>query len=802
MKSLRSSSGIVLTALLVLFLHLDLRAQMAAFTLQGRVLDASGEPIPFANIYIPEANFGSSSDFHGRYSLRGLKPGLYTVQATAMGYERREQVIDLSKEHVELLDLILTEKAYAIPQFEVTGSRNYSLRRLPGSASRIDKKEIEQLAPLSGNELFRRVPGVHVVDEEGAGLRTNIGIRGLDPARSRGVLMLEDGIPIALNPYGEPEMYFTPSVDRMAGVEVIKGAGQIAYGPRTIGGVVNYLTPEPPEEQEVGLRLQGGQGGYFSGLLSYGNTTGNTGVYLSFLRRQADDLAGAEFQLNDLNLKVQHKLSSKSTIGLKVGIYNESSNSTYLGLTQSMWDMGGMDFVRMAPEDLLRVNRYSFSAYHNVNFNERTELRTTFYAYTIDRNWRRQDFSNDGGRSDLTGVVWGDPSIIDGAVYMRNGNGHRNRSFNVAGLESKLRHKHETLGLRNELQVGTRLQYEDAHESRINGSYPSALSGDMVNQELRTGRAMSAFAENKIWLRENLVFSLGLRGELYDYEREIQRSSRRDTLVSAGNQVAALIPGAGLNYSVSNRTTLFAGVHRGFAPPRLKDAITAEGEVYELGAELSWSSELGVRSSPFSFLSLEATAFHMDFENQIISVSESVGGPGSGLVNGGRTLHRGLELGAILSIAQLADLPFSLDWDINATYVDAQFSADRFVVEGEEQINIRGNRTPYAPEYLLSSALSFESPSGIALRLTATYVGEQFTDPINSREPSPDGRDGLLSDYLILDATARYRLPGTSVAFTLSCKNITDERFIASRRPQGIRPGLPRFITAGVSLQF
>ena len=43
-------------------------------------------------------------------------------------------------------------------------------------------------------------------DSGPVGMRLNIGIRGLNPDRSRKVLMLEDGIPIALAPYGEPEM--------------------------------------------------------------------------------------------------------------------------------------------------------------------------------------------------------------------------------------------------------------------------------------------------------------------------------------------------------------------------------------------------------------------------------------------------------------------------------------------------------------------------------------------------------------------------------------------------------------------
>ncbi len=109
-------------------------------------------------------------------------------------------------------------KELSMPQIEILSHRDRVLSKVPGSVAVIDFRSIQKIAPVHGNELFRKIPGLNVVDEEGAGLRINIGVRGLDPDRSRNVLVLEDGIPVALNPYGEPELYFTPPIDKMTTV--------------------------------------------------------------------------------------------------------------------------------------------------------------------------------------------------------------------------------------------------------------------------------------------------------------------------------------------------------------------------------------------------------------------------------------------------------------------------------------------------------------------------------------------------------------------------------------------------------
>lgn len=387
---------------------------------------------------------------------------------------------------------------------------------------------------------------------------------------------------------------------------------------------------------------------------------------------------------------------------------------------------------------------------------------------------------------------------------MRDGTGNRNRQFEVGGIEPRLEIDHQLFNTKNELIVGTRYLYERAFEQRVNGTRAGVKSGNLVEDEVRTGYALSAYFQNKVNISKKVDVNVGLRFENFDYERDIRRRNfeglgLRDTVLVAGNVINEVIPGVGFNYRPTQKINLFGGVHKGFAPPRTKDAITSLGEALDLEAERSVNYEFGLRTEPAAWLFVEATGFVMDFSNQVIPVSESSGSLGFGLVNGGATLNRGVEAAVVMDFSNLLGMSKTkLTYDINATYLRATFAEDRFM----DGVNIKGNRTPYAPDWFVNSALTLQTESGFGLRLVGNFVGKQFGDEMNTIEPSVDGRIGVIPSYKVFDAVFSYEVSKWHSRFNLSIKNLTDERYIASRRPQGIRVGLPRFITAGYEFRF
>ncbi len=690
-----------------------------------------------------------------------------------------------------------------IPAYTIIGENEGLLNHLPGSVKFISQQEIQRLLPLNGNEVFRRIPGVHVTDEEGMGMRLNLGIRGLDPDRSRAVLVMEDGIPVSINPYGENELYYTPVIDRMEGVEVLKGSGQILYGPQTIGGIVNYLTAEPSLKPSIRFRFMGGQGLFMMGFLNFSTTFKNVGVSVSYLRKQAEEVGPTWFRINDITSKFVIRLSEKSKLTAKLAYYDEYSNSTYVGLTQTMYDAGGQDFVQLSPDDRLYVQRILTSLQHEYMFNKNYKLTTTAFGYITTRNWQRQDFSlsKPSGGYDR---IWGDTTSPNGALYMLNTNAHRDRCFLVAGIENRFSMNHSFgKNISNKLEAGVRMIFEKADEELLRGTKPDALSGNMQNDEIRRGYGLAVYAQDKFYINPNFHITAGVRGEFYWFERHIIRQNFVDTSLFNNSFVAQIIPGIGLSYTIKNMVNVFGGIHRGFAPPRIKDAISNSGVVYNLDAEQSWNFELGTRISVNKYFTAELTGFYMDFSNQVIPVSQSSGGSGSGFVNGGATRHAGLEAGFTFNLAPLVKLDkYTIMLDAAITYLDARFNSDRFIVGGGDTTNIRENVLPYAPKITLTSALTFEAPFGLGLRFTGTYIGKQFTDLLNTIIPTADGRVGELPGYFLMDGSLYWKVPNIFTTFRFSVKNMTNERYIASRRPQGIKVGLPVFITGGLEFAF
>ena len=796
-----------------------------AHSLGGKVI-SGGEGVPFVAVYIKGTTHGTTTDDNGYFFISGISAQDSHLTVKGIGYKTK--YFPLSQmDYSGQLVIEIDQEIQLLQQVVVSGSRVGVLRYLPGSVAIVKSAELTRTQPISGNEILRNIAGVHVVEEEGAGLRANIGIRGLDPDKSRNVLILEDGIPVALAPYGEPEMYFTPNIDRMSGIEVLKGNGSILFGPQTIGGVINYITADPPKESSSSVSFKGGELGYFNSRITHGNTLNRTGYYFDFTRKQADNFGPTQFRLHDLNSKIQADLSPVSQLGFKLSLYDEISNATYVGLTQPMFEAGGLDDLRIAPDDQLNVKRYAASLSHKYMSADGIQLNTTAFAYTTTRNWNRQDFTYSSNASNLTGQMYGFADYKEGAIFLRNSTGQRNRQFEVAGIEPRMNYRYDLAGKTSFMDAGIRYLYERAYEQRVNGTSAGVLSGDLRDDEIRTGHAFSTYLQNKVMFTEKFSFTAGLRSELIGYEREIRRMSFNDTLIVAQSTVFEIIPGAGFNYNFNDGLGVFAGIHRGFAPPRTKDAISNEGKDLLLEAEKSWNSEMGIRGS-LQFMEFELTAFHMDFSNQVIPVSESSGGAGTGFINGGATVHSGFETSMLFPFDALLPEDWNAGLMWNATFVKAEFSGDRYVLfkrsisaENEDvYLNVKGNKTPYSPSVTVSGAIQAVTPWGVGLRLSANYVGSQFTDVLNTVnvydwisldqqdvdynyiQATANGRIGKLDSYLIANLNVWYEHSPSGLGLNISIKNLTNERYITSRRPQGIRVGLPRFISAGITFDF
>jgi Fe(3+) dicitrate transport protein len=271
-----------------------------------------------------------------------------------------------------------------LPRVEVVGDE-LARREQPGSAQVLDAEVLRSARTLSVPEALRKVSGVHVRDEEGFGLRPNIGIRGLNPTRSTKVLLLEDGIPASYAPYGDNASYYHAPLERYERIEVLKGVGMLRFGPQTIGGVINYVTPMPPEEFGGYVQAVGGNLGYHS----LRTRAGGSGFAFEAMDRAGDAAReNQRLRQRDLNAKYVLDIGEDHAVTFKASRLTEDSQVTYSGLTEAEYANFGRRYNPFS-NDTFEIERHGGSLTHRILFGPVT-LLTSAYLYRFDRDWWRQ----------------------------------------------------------------------------------------------------------------------------------------------------------------------------------------------------------------------------------------------------------------------------------------------------------------------------------------------------------------------------------------------------------------------------
>ena len=674
----------------------------------------------------------------------------------------------------------------------VIGQRE-NLLRIPGSGSTVEAEDLAAARVFSVNEALRQAPGVYPRDEEGLGLRPNIGVRGLSPTRSSEVLLLEDGLPLTYGPYGDNATYSHPPLRRFERIEVLKGASQIRFGPHTVGGVVNYISPAAPTEFGGSLFVAGGDLGYgevaasLGGeiaafrLLGHASTTGFDGI------RDNHDLEFADY-----SLRAERDLAPGHELIVRLAVNREDSQVSYSGLTQAEFDAD--PFSNPFPNDRFETQRYTGAITHGWTISPTLSLTTSAYSLYFNRDWWRQS-SNSGQRpNDSSDPACGGMANLNTTC----GTEGRLREYHQYGLETRLNWQTQALGADADIEAGLRWHTERQSRLQINADTPTGRGpGVIAENNLRHADAWSGFVLATLDYGR-LAISPGVRVEAIEFER-----ANRLTGLSGSNDLTEVIPGLGLTYDLADDLVVYAGVHRGFSPPRIEDVVTNAGGTTDLDAEESTNWEVGLRGSPGEGLNLDLGAFSMDFENQIVSASVA-GGVGATLTSAGETRHSGIEASGRYSlrdagILESDDVYFraALTWVSEAEFAGARFSN----ITGFSSVSVTGNRLPYAPEWIASAALGYARGDWLNLQAEVQHTSEMFTDDLNTVAPIANGQRGLIDEATILNLAANVTPGGGGVTFFATVKNAADELYIVDRA-RGVLPGAPRMWQAGLSWRF
>ena len=819
--SLRCS---VYSIFILLFIGLPLSAQYR-LDIKGTVRDEHGAAVAGARVKISSLDVrfdrDTVTDAAGNFQFSDLAVGNYRIKAFADTFGTTIREVRVGTDTRMDVDIVLSAAQVAA---EVSVTSGYlagtteSLGEIPGSIERIGGRELENARVFNFSEALRKLSGVNVRDEEGFGLRPNIGIRGTNPTRSTKVLLLEDGLPLSYAPYGDNASYYHPPVERYESIEVLKGSGQIAYGPQTIAGVINYITPKPPQEPSFNFKMEGGNRSFFNGGAGYGGTFGKFGTLLNFNHKRGDgSRENTSFKLYDLASKAVYEINARNSIAAKFTFYREDSNLTYTGATEAEFaaDPRGNIFKN----DFFYGRRYGFSLQHAAVLTSRINLTTSFYSNYFSRDWWRQT-SNSGERpfrlfrpADPNNPISDADCLSLADLNTTCGNRGNLRDYLTLGVESRLNISFDLGPVRNETNIGLRIHREDQDRLAKYGDLPTSRDGFLAEKNKRRALAYSGFVQHRfIW--RDLAFTPGIRIENVNYERS-------NLLFNGGagaignTSLTEMIPGFGVAYSGLKKVTIFAGVHRGFAPPRVEDVVTDAGGVRDLDSELSWNYEVGARTRPFRGVDLAATFFRNDYENQIVAASIA---SGVQFTNGGKTLQQGFEFTGSVDFGAVFQSRHNFYFRTAYTYLPiAEFRGDRLsTVTSTAMLNvycpperrfsptscvITGNRLPYTPKTLLTSSIGYSHPIGFDGFVENVFVGRQFGDDLNAVSPTANGQLGAIPAQTYWNATANYKVEKWHSTFFVTAKNLFDRTFVVDRS-RGILPSQPRLLQAGVKVSF
>jgi len=643
-----------------------------------------------------------------------------------------------------------------------------------GSRQVIDSTQLRNGANRSLDDALQRVPGIKVFDETGTGALPQIMLRGLYESRSGRVQVLEDGIPLALAPYGQTSLSLFPvGLNQVDRIDIVRGGAAVQYGPNNVGGVINLISPDIPTTWTTTLGQKvtaGGAGRYL------GDTAISTGGYASDtfgLQLDANWTKGeywrehSDTDIKNLRLRAEWWLAPDKLLKASVQRYvadmdmagalstadylRDARQSTrpldeFTGRTTRASLVYQQDFGDLGPFQDLRLDWSNFSARSSRNFI--VGMRSA---------------SSETWRADLP------PQLLQSAP----------RDFKVYGSEPRLSWRMDSGAVSQQWTVGARAISEDIDFLVGNTRLSDGLY-TLVRDWRFKDRGAAAYVSDAIGLADDRVtITPGLR-----YERVDSRYYNLASGASTRNKTSDVLPGLTLGFQATPQWYLYADGQRSLRAPQVTQIIFGDN----LDAELAWNYEAGARYQPNDRTRVQFGGYLIDFDQQI-----QLDNTTRTYRNLGKTRHQGGEVELQWSPAQLRALTLNAGY----AYLDAR----------QESGAYDGKLVPYTSRNQLTLGASYQ-PGHTTVAVSSYYFSRAFSDAANSVQENAIGSVGELPAYWVWNAQLSQVLSerdSGKLSASLAVNNLFDRKYWyrgIDTSPWGRQPAPGRSVTLGLEYRF
>lgn len=795
----------VFNTLLILIFTLPMCGQMM---LSGKVSDNKGEPLDNVDVYIKELQILKKTGTDGTFLFSNINAGKYTLVIFAFEYEIYEEKLTFDKSYEvaitlepmltnNLSEVVLTqqkEKLFALKR----------LKKVEGTAIYAGKKtEVVAVDLITGNlasnnarQIYSQVVGLNIYDNGDAGLQLNIGGRGLDPNRTANFNTRQNGYDISADVLGYPESYYTPPVEALSEIQVIRGAASLQYGTQ-FGGLINFKfkPPNPNKKAEIITRQTIGSNGLFTSFNSVSGTVGKFSYYNYFNYKEGDGFRpNSDFSARNYHGHFGYQISDKTKLTFEATILDYLAQQPG-GLTDNQFNEDPNFSNR--ERNWFDVDWKLASLRLDHSFSNATDFSLNIFALDAARSAlgfreNRVDQIDPGEEREL---------LVD--------------DFQNIGAEARLLTRYKIGEKDAVFLVGSK--YYQAYNKQRQGAGSDASGPDFefVDEEFPAFPRKSQFSFpnlNLVLFGENIFnitdrFSL-TPGFRFEYIKTTSDGNFTEIFTDlAGNvqetrvteerqdlERSFVLLGLGASYKLNNSAEFYGNISENYRSVTFNDIrVVNPSQIIsdDLEDEKGFTSDLGVRGRFKDVFSYDASTFLLYYNNRISRTIPFVD-----------SQNRVRNLTDNAGTAVIYGLEFLGDWNLKETFFDTSDHLKLNVFTNlaltdseytESDItNIEGKKVEHIPSVNFRSGIS-AGYKNLLGSLQYTYLSKQFNDPQNS-PPFPDasapgaGIIGELPAYEIVDISLSYTYKNWKLETGIN--NLLNENYFTRRATGYPGPGI------------
>lgn len=660
-------------------------------------------------------------------------------------------------------------------------------------------------ADLSTNnprQIFGKVPGVTVWENDGSGIQVGISTRGLSPNRSWEFNVRQNGYDICSEVFGYPEAYFSPPMEAVDKIEVVRGAASLQFGPQ-FGGLLNYEIKKGSADKPITFETQQTVGSYglFNSYNAIGGTYKKVSYYGYFHHRNADGWReNSRYNINTGYASINYAVNKKLNIGLQYTRMDYQSQQPG-GLTDDMFTAN--------PRQSLRSRNW-FSTPWNVTaltidyvFNENTKISVKTFSIISERN--SVGFTKGINVADTFNITLNsyNPRQVDRDSYNNLGSEIRFlKSYNLLSQKSSL-----AIGVRAykgttiRRQLGTGTTENDFDLTLTNPVFGRDLNFETENYAL--------FAENLFKIGKRLSITPGVRYEIINSTAKgYINTTSTGTIQENRQERNILLFGLGTELQTSAATNIYANFSQSYRPvtySELTPSATTDVIDPNLKDASGYNADFGFRGEIKNFLSFDVGGFYLNYDNRIGTITQN------NLpfrTNIGTSVSKGVE-----SFVEIDPIRIFTDNSkighirlfASYAYVDAKYTKwNNLAIANDPLQSVEGKRVENAPQTIGRYGATY-SIKKFSATFQLNQVSEIFTDATNTEKPNATGTIGKIPGYTVMDASFTY-LFAEKYNLKAGVNNLADEKY-ATRRAggypgPGVMPANGRTVYLSIGAKF